>query len=50
MEVFVKGINALYTILNIKFELFGFVISWWQVFMFGIVASLLIWFFNKLMD
>lgn len=42
--------NALMEILNFKFVLYGFTVSMWQIVMFLIVASLLIYLIGGLLQ
>jgi hypothetical protein len=42
--------TAIYRILNIPIQIFTYTISFWQLFLFGILASMLIAFLMKLFD
>ncbi len=44
------GIGAMYRILNIQFVLFGYTLTMWSIFLFGIIATILIAFIKKLFD
>jgi hypothetical protein len=50
LEDFGAVIQAVYEVLNIRFELFGFELSFWMIFVWSIVASLLIWFIGRLFE
>jgi hypothetical protein len=47
---FARVIEATYRIFNIRFTLYGFEMSYWQVFIFTIVASLLVWAIGRLFE
>lgn len=42
-------IQAVYDLLSIRFVLFGFTLSFWQVFVFTAVASLVLWIIREVL-
>lgn len=50
MHVIKYAFDAVYEISNVPIDLFGYTISLWNVFLFGVLGSLIFWFFKKLME
>jgi len=40
-------INATVQLFSVKFTIYGFTFSFWEVFLFGIAASIIGWFLAK---
>lgn len=48
MEDFALFVHAVISLFKVEFTIYGFTLSWWQVFLWSIVASLLIWFIGRI--